>query len=360
MAGKPQVQEAQPPSRKPHDISLEKRLGAMSSPGEIIRAMVTAIGGMVNVIAYGFEWRDLPLNKDTQIFLTAARAAFDTSLTKLVLSARISKLAEILVIMDFKRLEELEFNFEYDPISFNDDGSLVDEAVASTINRDLLVKRVAPFINHLNLSLRSLTISSSALGDHSQFFHTLSFLPALRLLAIRMPFDEKHLTHPAGLFRILHAQVSTLLALELHPTDLDRNAPRNILLGQVRQYLLAQFHHPRLESLALPSLDQEMTVSLVKRTIETLTSLTLSDRFLSINEVVEIIDIFTTASRVSQLTHLSLEVQALPPRLLDTLANGLPGLLSLTLIINQEVFRYPVMNSNRAKYTFPAVQRSSA
>lgn len=327
----------------------------MSSPGEIIRAMVTVIGGMVNVIAYDFEWRDLPLNNDTQIFLITTRTAFDTSLTKLVLSARISKLAEILVIMDFKRLEELEFNFEYDPISFNNDGSLMDEAVASATNRDLLAKRVAPFINHLSPSLRSLTISSSALGDHSQFFHTLSFLPALRLLVIQMPFDGKHLTDPAGLFRILHAHISTLLALELRPTDLDRNAPKNSVLGRTRQNLLDIFHHPRLESLAIPSLDQEMTVSLVKRTAETLTSLTLSGRFLSINEVIEIVDIFATRSKVSQLTHLSLEVQAVPPRLLDTLANGLPGLLSLTLIIDQQVFQRPVINSDCTKYTFPPV-----
>jgi hypothetical protein len=97
--------------RGSQDISLSKRLGTLSSLGEIMRAMIKAASGMVNIIQYDFEWRDLPLNKDTQIFLTTTRNAFDTSLCKLILSAQVSKFAELLTLTKFEGLEELEFHF---------------------------------------------------------------------------------------------------------------------------------------------------------------------------------------------------------------------------------------------------------
>ncbi|KAF9467581.1 hypothetical protein BDZ94DRAFT_1318558 [Collybia nuda] len=322
-----------PPIRNSPSILLEHRLGTMFSPGEIMRAMIKAISGMVNVMEYDFEWRDLPMNEDTQIFLMAARNTFATGLCKLVLSAQISKLVQLLTMTDFERLEEIEFSFEYTPLEASGGTTPKYILLAENLDRDLLAVQVASFINRLSSSLRCLTISSLAQCDHSPFFQCLTFLPALRYLAIRMAFDMGHLMNPAGFFRFLITQASTLFTLELRP---DRPPSKNHMLAQYRQDLVEVVLRANLESLTIPSFDQQIAVSLIDKSIASLTSLSLLHRFLNVTEVAEIVNMFSTAGRAHNLIRLSLEVKSMSPRLMNVLSVGLPALASLTLVIEDE------------------------
>lgn len=103
-------------------IALVNRLGGLASWREILRAMDTAIGHMVNVTQYKFEWGDIVLDGNTQPLLLATRRAFDTSLAKLVLHARVSQFEDLLSIMTFRSLEELELHFDFDPKGVGKDG----------------------------------------------------------------------------------------------------------------------------------------------------------------------------------------------------------------------------------------------
>jgi hypothetical protein len=107
-------------------------------------------------------------------------------------------------------------------------------------------------------------------------------------------------------------------------------------LDQHQQHLLNFALQENLESLTIPLLDQRMSLSLVERAVATLMSLYLLHRFLDLNEVAEILDIFTVVNRTSQLTRLPLEVKTITPQLLNLLSVGLPVLLSLTSVIEDE------------------------
>jgi hypothetical protein len=115
-----------------------------------------------------------------------------------------------------------------------------------------------------------------------------------------------------------------------------RRLRRNPLLDQHQQHLLNFALQENLESLTIPLLDQRMSLSLVERAVATLMSLYLLHRFLDLNEVAEILDIFTVVNRTSQLTRLPLEVKTITPQLLNLLSVGLPVLLSLTSVIEDE------------------------
>ncbi|KAF9467578.1 hypothetical protein BDZ94DRAFT_1305213 [Collybia nuda] len=156
----------------------------MSSPGELINAVITTNKGMTNVTEYNFERGDLPLSNDTQSLLEAAGITFETTLTKLVLA-------------------ELELNFGYVPVNFLGP----DEHTAVTLNQKLLAKQLAPFINYMSPSPQPPATSSSVLGSHSQFFYVLSLFLKLQLLVIRIPFDDIHLMN----------SVATLISLFFGP-----------------------------------------------------------------------------------------------------------------------------------------------
>ncbi|KAF9483713.1 hypothetical protein BDN70DRAFT_279938 [Pholiota conissans] len=100
-------------------LSLRKVLLLESSckfrPQKLIKLLVQAVGGMKNVTQFNFEWRDLPVNKLTSLFLTSARSAFDSSLRKLILRAQIPYFKEVLAITNFDNITKLEVQFDYQP-----------------------------------------------------------------------------------------------------------------------------------------------------------------------------------------------------------------------------------------------------
>ena len=52
------------------------------SSKEIINSLITAVNhGMTNVTVFNFDWRDLPLNKETRVFLTSTWTVFNASPT---------------------------------------------------------------------------------------------------------------------------------------------------------------------------------------------------------------------------------------------------------------------------------------
>ena len=296
--------------------------------------MNTAIRGMSQLIELQFEWRDLPLTKDTQVFLTETRSAFDKNLRKLVLHAQIPKFKELLLITNFACLEELDFHFDYQTSALNTFESKSQE-------RSHLLDTILPFINHRRTDLRSLVISSSSTVDLTKFFVALPTMPCLRQLGVNINFDLDHLSDPSGLIRILKTHSHTLLHVQLTTVTSITVYDRNLILQQkqaawapVNKRLVAE---PScltgLYSLELPFTSLEDTLPLIKRSFDTLTSLCLTDHFLSPQEATSIIGLFH--SRPFEVLHIHLEVEELQGSFIRLLACRLPNLSSLVLVYRQ-------------------------
>ncbi|KDR72899.1 hypothetical protein GALMADRAFT_142611 [Galerina marginata CBS 339.88] len=329
------------------------------SSKEIIDSLITAVKGMTNVIELNFEWRDLPLNKDTRVFLTSTRTSFDKSLRKLVLRAQIPKFKELLAITNFDNIDELEFHFDYrtggmkgikeKPVKLHFDAESDSEDLPTRPTQDPdsqdLLNTIIPFINHRQTSLRSLFISSSSSADLAYFYEALPAvsLSSLREFGSRISFNQRSLSDPSGILRILKARAVSLRRVSLSaiwpeqfiiPMDRasiykqkrDEWTPINDRLLSHSSYLSG------LEALELPFLSVVKTIPLLRRSSDTLTRLCLTDHYLSKDEVAEVLGVFS--HRPYDLQHLHLEVGLLDLPLLLLLATRSPGLFSLVLIFN--------------------------
>ncbi|KAG6917402.1 hypothetical protein DXG01_002671 [Tephrocybe rancida] len=304
------------PTSPAPEISLE---GIEDRPRDIVRLIAQAITKMSNLRIFALECRDLSRYKDTERILQACRSVYNPYLHKLVLHGTLSELSSMIAGVTLVDLEDLDLTFECD--SFASPGGLVGARLASAINT------FAP-------NLSSLKILSYAYDDHSQFFKSLGLFPELRHLSIRVRFDKHHFPDTSGLNEVLRRHRLTLHHLEILPEhwngeDESQTSAWAIFLEQC---LLDLDQWPTsLQTLSIPAFDLPTTMSLVRPVANTLTSLRLAHKYLTYLEVADVIDLFHR--RPTELKHLSLDVTLTTPNLLGLLARKLPGLVSLTLVI---------------------------
>ncbi|KAJ7126322.1 hypothetical protein C8R44DRAFT_781590 [Mycena epipterygia] len=288
---------------------------------EMLQSMTAAVRLMTHVTEYSFEWRDLSLTPDTRQFLTAARAAFGASLRKLTLHAQLAHLTHLISTVDYHDLEDLELYFDHDG------GDVRAEAL------------VAPFVNHFRHSLGSLLISSASKTDLSPLFYAFTSLPHLHRFTAHVPFDTAHLSDPGALVHVLHANSNTLSSVELgrayaappdEAPDVQSTWPR---------FSTALVAHPsvllNLTTLKMPLLETfDATITCLRRSADTLTSLYLVDYFLTEGELAEIAQIFAHRAFDTGLQRLHIGVGFLTLPMFDLLASRLPGLRSLDLVLS--------------------------
>jgi hypothetical protein len=328
--------------------SLEHRLrytlsnASAKSPSSIITLMLAAFQHMTNLTEYDFEWRDLSLNTTTRSFLPDNPATL-SSLRKLVLHAQLPQFKDLLsqFMLKFSGLQDLEFYLDYSPPSITAVPTPFEIAQTLVLNQTILTTTIAPFITSLRPSLSSLTIASSANVDHSYLFNSLGSDPFshLRTLAIRIPFDNDHLSNTEGLVRLLQMHAGTLLHVELRPTGigeiaLDDGGPWSYMC---RACVSATFRmaFTNLESLTIPVRELRFTLQLVKRSADTLKSLCLLGRLLEEHEVREVVKVFNDVNG-GRLKRLDICVKSLTPALIGLLAAGLPALWALGLVLDKE------------------------
>lgn len=314
-----------------------------------INSMIKAVAGMTNVMEFNFEWRDLPVNTDTLVFLTSTRASFDNSLRKLTLRAPISKFKELMPNTNFNNIEELDFHFDYRA------GGNMFETPDPYVH--ILLETVVPFIARRRATLQSLNISSSSSTDLSAFFNAIpSNFASLRRFGVDISFHKDFLSDPSGICQLLEScTVSlrhvTLLANWEHGhldsvsksqsanndpytrTDANNINPQSDNKPWVRMnnLLLARpMCLSSLRSLEIPFVSLSNTLPLIRRSCDTLTRLCLRGRYLTRNEAAEVIGLFS--HRSLEIQHLEIAVALLDFALLVMLAKGLPDLVSLILI----------------------------
>jgi len=327
-------------NREPAQGSLTDTM----SPKNIIQSMISAVRGMSSATELHFEWRDLPLNKDTRIFLTSTRTAFDKSLRKLALQAQISKFKELLAITNFAYIDELDFHFDYRTRALENMRQNGGESKGDPDAVELL-DTIMPFIEHRKSYLRTLVLSSTSLVDLSEFFKQLPSLPLLRHFGASIYFDKEHLSDPSGLLHLLKTSSWSLLHVRIRPNCPEVPRYNRALSFQQKRADWERINNSLLvdsnclaglESLQIPFLSVQKTLPLLARSYDTLTSLCLTDTFLSLEQVISVINVFSR--RAFELRHLHLEVLDLNLKLLQTLSSRLPRLSSLVIVYKSQIF----------------------
>ncbi|KAG6888265.1 hypothetical protein C0992_009121 [Termitomyces sp. T32_za158] len=290
---------------------------------QLMSFMIKALKGMTNVTECEFQWRDMPVNAETLSFLSSARAAFHPNLSKLVLRSRVSRFGQILTFADFRQLTELELHFEYDPSTERDIGM---------INVDVLIQSVAPFINQLQDTLHTLTVASVARCDHSAFLRALGPLPYLRTLTLQMQFnDAQYLYSPSSLSNILLRHKTSLTTLVIRPSYEEGPAKALTAWQAIGDACTADLSGlDSLKSLTFPALDLSTMMSLIHHAPAPLNTLCLFGRYLMLDEIASVIG---ALGSLANLRTLSLDVQTLSSDMFSLLANALPALRSLTIVL---------------------------
>ncbi|KAG6902694.1 hypothetical protein C0995_012834 [Termitomyces sp. Mi166 len=312
-----------PPPRPPGFITYPPT-------NELMSSMINALKGMTNVTECEFQWRDMPINAQTLSFLSSARAAFNSNLSKLVLHTRVSRFDQILTFADFRQLTELELHFEYDPSTERDIG---------VINEDILIQSVAPFINRLQDTLHTLTIASVARCDHSTFLRALGPFPNLRTLTLQMQFnDTKYLRDPSSLGNLLLRHKAFLTTLAIRP-NYDEGFAKALAAWQaVSDACTADLSYfSNLESLTFPALDLPTMMSLIRYAPAHLNTLCLFGRFLTFDELASVIGVLGSRA---DLRTLSLDIDILSSEMFSLLANTFPTLHSLTIVLGTPLNLY--------------------
>lgn len=313
---------SQPQAPSPQYVGFEAshKAGILSEgvPTKVLVGMlINAVQWMVNVTVFDFEWRDLSLNPQTVPFFTSMQTAFDSSLRKLVLKAQISKFKELLALANFRNIDQLDLTFDYQTIDKAKDVQYV------------LCDTIVPFIEQRRTCLRSLAITSWAAIDLSAFFARLPVMPGLRQLSIHISFHEKVLSDTSSILSVLLNAKFTLLYVSFRITDSPLAMSQN--WHRLNDGLLAHRDCLRnLETLQIPFSSTISTGPIISRSSETLTRLSLTNKYLSNHEISQVADVFE--QRPFQLRHLHIGAHMVDYALIRLLSRKFLGLTSLIIV----------------------------
>ncbi|KAJ7139982.1 hypothetical protein C8R43DRAFT_1018478 [Mycena crocata] len=301
--------------------------GKSSAARDILESMTEAVRVMTHVTEYSFEWRDLSPTANTLRFLSTARMAFGTSLRKLTLNAQLKNFTNLLSTVDFDNLEELELSFDHD--------NFADEHSAN-----LLREAIAPFVNHFRRTIGSLLISSASKADLSPLLSALQTFPHLHKFVARVAFDSVHLSDTGGLLRILSANRDSISSVELARSFAASSDevphPRSTWGTLSTALALDPTALVNLHTLKIPILETfDATLTCLRRSADTLTSLCLIDHFLTESDFTALIQLFSHRSFDAGLQTLHVCLAFLTPTIFDLLASRLPGLCKLNLVLSE-------------------------
>ncbi|KAF9447063.1 hypothetical protein P691DRAFT_732124 [Macrolepiota fuliginosa MF-IS2] len=330
------IERVEPMSYIPR--STKRNDPSQYTPTQILWLMGNALSHMSNLRYYSFEWRDLPLNAASRRFLETVERS-TRGLHKLVLHAQIANYRHLLNYVCFDGLEEISFHFNHDPQATEKSEDFIQA------NNNTLKTKIAPFINHFSPSLRHLSISSDSKTLMTPLFESLVTFPNLQGIDLSMPFTISF-SEPQLVIDFLAAHSSTLRHVKLNP-PFQRYAPHqsalrvqstetrttswstmSTLLLNCPPNILAN-----LETLDIPSVGPiGPTVTLLNRSIETLTRLNLSGRYFTPDELRPIYDLFSLRPLYARLVHLRIDVTKINFSVLFDIASRFPRMESLILV----------------------------
>ncbi|KAJ7746808.1 hypothetical protein DFH07DRAFT_748177 [Mycena maculata] len=304
------------------------RTSALLESGNLVRTMVEVISGLPYVTDYHIAWSGLHSIHDLPVpFLTAA---FRPSVLQLTLEISLEKAVDLLShTAALENLEELDLFLR------------LDHVLPAELIPAILVDHLAPAINRLHSSLQKFSLRLCEPLDMSPFFDSLRYMPFLDHLAISIPIARPHLGHPSGFGQFLNRHRRSLRHLVLRATELngDGLTPTEDLLSEwINDALSFVTGSVKLRSLeaSLTLFPVEAAAMCLGRLSRTLTSLTLTGRHLPYDRVDELLSAVRRAG-AGRLNSLRLGAVTLSPELIDLLAEKLPSLKRLELLVKDVV-----------------------
>ncbi|KAJ7272615.1 hypothetical protein B0H12DRAFT_1177263 [Mycena haematopus] len=299
-----------------------------ASPGELVQALVEVISGLRHVTHYHIAWSGL--HSISALPVPFLAAAFRPSVLQLTLEISLEKTIDLLGhTAALENLEELDLFLRLDHV-------LPDKAY-----EQILVDHLAPAINRLHTSLQKLSLRLCQPLDISPLFDSLRFLPILDCLSLSIPMARPHLGHPSGLGKFLERHRQSLRQLVLRATELSGDGlmpaedPLSEWINDALSFVTGPMKLRTLEA-SLTLFPIEAVAMVLGRFARTLHSLTLTGRHLPYDRVDELLGAVRRAG-AGRLQTLRLGAITLSPELVDLLAEKLPTLRNLELLVRDVV-----------------------
>jgi hypothetical protein len=195
------------------------------------------------------------------------------------------------------------------------------------------------FINKFGSTLRVLSIKTIGHQELSAMFQLLGTFPHLTDLALVMPLDSYHLQDPSGFSRFLRDHPALRTLCLRYARCCKDCTDDGFKTHNGKHELYSGITLPALRCIELglripiPQDGKSAMLNSVARLGKEITSLTLTDRSLTLTEVKSVLRYFPTY----RLRKLSLFTQLLSPQLIDVLAKSCPDLNSLSLDVQTVV-----------------------
>ena len=204
------------------------------------------------------------------------------------------------------------------------------------------LEKMSAAVNHVALTLQSLSISSIGHMDFSILYTNLTYFPRLQHLALLVPCDPKHLVDPPGFYQFLKAHFKPLQHVHFSPQYC---CPQSALPPDIltTNEWMDQCFWGGIQLHNLQHLDLGLNIlgSGGKRVMlatqrfgdiaSSLATLTITGYVISLDDLALLLGPFSNSNSGSAPRKLVLEVHVLSAKLLDLLADKLPCLERLDL-----------------------------
>ncbi|KAG6902356.1 hypothetical protein C0995_001153 [Termitomyces sp. Mi166 len=314
-----------------HFIDQKGRRGTkhqrkLKTAEDIVEAMLEVFAGLPNVTDYHIMWCGLqPIAESPVPFLAAV---FRSNLRKLALDISLENIAKLLDPCSAPHsIEELDLVIRVDHTT----------AKHGRDHASILINHLAPSIVRLRHSLRRLAIQAWEPLDFSPLFLSLAHLPLLSHLTLAIPIEAPHLGDPIGFSAFLRRQNLTLRSLTLRATQYSGPGltPDPASFVSWLASALEGVHIPHLRTLDISSGLFPLSAALVvlSKLGGTIKDLNLTGCFHEYVDVESVLATLRGRKRIERLERLRVGTVRLTPDLVDLLAEELPGLLSLEMLV---------------------------
>ncbi|KAG5652723.1 hypothetical protein H0H81_003974 [Sphagnurus paluster] len=268
------------------------------------------------------------------LLFTKSYATFGSTLRQLTIKVRLNGVTALLPSDPTTLASLQEFTLQL----FPDQEDYV-------FNTQILIKTVSPFIQQIASKLTKFNLLSSAHADHSSIFDALGDTPNLNIFSLGLLFHATALQDPSSLVQFLSRNADALKHVRLQPLGFETSfaIPHNIdpadrcLTSWFKDNASDTRVFSNLQTLAImpyhsaPAASPITACLLIDRSRDTLTSLFLGERYLSLVELANIVLSFTHRPADRRLKVLHVNLVSLNPQLFDLLADKIRSLEDLSL-----------------------------
>ncbi|TFK69100.1 hypothetical protein BDN72DRAFT_878648 [Pluteus cervinus] len=315
------VKQLRPGKRKKSPLSR-----AFRSSEDITNILLQVLRGLPNVTDYYIVWCGLPpISRSPVPFLTAV---LQSRLRKLSLEISLENIETLLgPAFAIPNLEELEVVVR------------IDEIRSPANQERIMFNHLGPAISCLHPTLHTLSIQAWEPLDISPLFASIQSIPSLRTLAISIPTTLPHLGNPKGLRNFLNRHSSSLQELTLRASQYGGvgMTPDGVSMDHWIREAISDAELPHLHVLDISSglFPLATSIQCLTRFSRTISSLALTGRYHSLDDVALALNTMDGRPEHKRLHTLRLGPVSLTPQLMDLLAEKLPYIQRLELLVRE-------------------------